>query len=272
VASVQGEPITLDEFNQQLAAMKQAQTPEAKADRSAELALLRRLIHLALIVQEARRMELDKLPEARKMVDSFARVTLREELVERVTRGVKADPKEVEEIYQAAVREWKISAALFEKGEHARSMETELGRGQSFGELAKAYLADGRATKVEDGVLLRRPAMDPAIRNVVAGMAVGSTSSVISTKSGHVIVRLEEIRFADDPAAKAKAEQIVLTNKRKEAVTTFDQALKKKYVRIDRAVLASVDFESDKPGIEALLKDRRVLAETRGEKPITVES
>lgn len=269
VASVQGEPITLSEFDQQLAAMKR-EAPGVTVDRSQELALLGRMVNLVLIAQEARRMGLDKLPEIRKTVDSNARVTLRDELVERVVKDVKADAAEVDKIYQASVREWKISAALFEKEEHARSMAGELGAGKNFVELAKTYLEQGKATKVEESVFLARAAMDPEIGKAVAGMAVGSTSPVVSTRSGLVILMLEDVRYPDNPAERAQAEQIVLTSRRKEAITAFEETLKKRYAKINRELLNSIDYESDTPGIEALLKDRRVLVEVKGEPPVTV--
>jgi parvulin-like peptidyl-prolyl isomerase len=269
VASVQGETITLSEFDQQLAAMKRA-APGVTVDRSQELALLGRMVNMVLFAQEARRMGLDKLPEIRKAVDSNARVTLRDELVERVVKDVKADAAEVDKIYRASVREWKISAALFEKEEHARSMAGELGAGKNFVELARTYLEQGKATKVEDGVFLARDAMDPEIGKAVSGMALGSTSPVISTRSGLVILMLEDMRYPDNPAERARAEQIVLTGSRKEAVTAFEETLKKKYAKINRELFNSIDYESDTPGIEALLKDRRVLVEVKGEPPVTV--
>jgi parvulin-like peptidyl-prolyl isomerase len=269
VASVQGEPITLSEFDQQLAAMKR-EAPGGTVDRSQELALLGRMVNMVLIDQEARRMGLDKLPELRKAADSNARVTLRDELVERVVKDVKADPAKVDEIYRASVREWKVSAALFEKEEHARSMAAELGAGKSFAELARAYLEQGKATKVEEGVFLARDSMDPEIGKAVSGMAVGSTSPVIPTRSGLVILLLEDMRYPDKPAERAKAEEIVLTRSRAAAVTAFEETLKKKYAKIDRELLNSIDYESDSPGIEALLKDRRALVEVKGEPPVTV--
>jgi parvulin-like peptidyl-prolyl isomerase len=263
VASVQGEPITLQDLEQERA-------PGAKADGGADLALLNRMIDLRLIAQEARRMDLDKLPEVRQMVGSFARVALREELVEKVVKDLKADPKEVEKVYRDSVAEWKISAVLFEKEEPAGRMAAEVKAGRDFGALAKAYQEKGEAGKVEDGVFLKSQAMDPAVRKAVDVLAVGSASPVISTKSGFVVLKVEGIRYPDDPAARAAAEQIVLTARRKEVVTTFDKALKEKYAKVDRALLKSLDYESDKPGIEALLTDSRVLAEIKGEKPVTV--
>jgi parvulin-like peptidyl-prolyl isomerase len=267
VATVQGEPITLDELNAQLASLRGA---EATPDTRRRLAVLDRLIHVALIAQEARRMGLDKLPEVRNVVDSQTRLMLREELVEQAVKNAKGDPKDVQKTYHASVRQWKVSAALFDKEEHARSMAAALDAGKTFGELARTYQAEGKASKVEHEVVLKRGAADPAIGAAVAALAVGATSPVVSTKSGFVIVRLEEILYPDDAVAKARAEQIVLTAARKDALTAFDKALKKKYVKIHRDVLRGIDYEADRPGFEALGKDTRVLAEIKGETPVTV--
>jgi hypothetical protein len=44
----------------------------------------------------------------------------------------------------------------------------------------------------------------------------------------------------------------------------------KKYARVNQDVLRRVDYESKNPGFEALLKDKRAVAEITGEAPITV--
>jgi parvulin-like peptidyl-prolyl isomerase len=270
VATVQGESITLDELERQMVGVSGGQRPAAKPDPQAAPAVLERMINVMLIAQEGRRMGLDALPENRKMMESQARLTLREELVERIIKDVKVEASKVEEMYRASVRQWKISAALFDREEHAQAMVAELGAGKSFADVAKAFLAEGKSSKVEEGVVLKREATDPAIGNAVAGLTVGAISPIVRTKAGLVIVRLDDVLYPDDPAARAKAEQVVLTNKRIEAVTAFDQELKKKWVKVHRDLLKSIDYEADRPGMEALLKDRRVLAEIKGEKPVTV--
>ncbi|NWG76038.1 MAG: peptidyl-prolyl cis-trans isomerase, partial [Rubrivivax sp.] len=270
VASVSGEPITLDEFKRELATVRKEKAAGEKIDRSAELDLLKRMINTRLILQEARRMDLDKVPEIKRMVDSFSRVALREELVEKITRDVKADEKEVERLYKASTREWKISAVLFESEEHAKSMEAELKAGKSFAELAKAFMAQGKAKSVEEGVSVKPELIDPQLGIVLPAMAVGSISPVVQTKSGFVVLRLDDVRYSENPAEREKAERIVLTSKRKDAVTAYDEALKKKHAKINREVLNSVDYESRTPGFNALLKDTRVVAEVKGEKPVTV--
>ncbi len=270
VASVQGEPITVEELAREVAVVRRGRPSGATVGRAEELALLNRMIDLRLIAQEARRMELDKLPELRQAIDAYARVTLRDELVGRVVKDAKADPKEVEAAYRAAVRRWKISAALFEREEPAKNLAAEVAAGKSFGEVAHAALAAGRASKVEDGVVLKREAMDPTLAKAVDGLAVGATSPVVSTPTGFVVLKLEEILYPDDPAARAAVERAALLEARKKALVRFDAALRKKYAKIDRKLLAGLDYEAETPGIEALRKDTRVLAEIRGEPPVTV--
>jgi hypothetical protein len=215
-------------------------------------------------------MGLDKLPELRQMTDANARVTLRNELVDRVVKDVKADPAEVDRIYRAAVREWKVSAVLFDKEENARGMAAELGAGKNFPELAKTYLEQGKATGVEEGIFLSRATMDPDIGKTVTAMTVGSISPVIPVRSGFVILALEDMRYPDKPAERAEAEEAVLKKNRAAAVTAFEETLRKRYAKINRELLESLNFESEKPGMDALLKDKRVLVEVKGEPPITV--
>ncbi len=270
VASVSGEPITLDELNQEIASMNKEMVTEGKADKRVELEVLKRMINTRLIVQEARRMGLDKLPEVRMMVDSFSKEALREELVAQMTRDVKADEKEVERIYRESTQEWKISAVLCEKEEDAKRIEAELKAGNDFNEVAKRFIAEGKAKKGEEGVYIKIKDMDPQLRAVAATMVVGSPSSPIQTKSGFVILRLEDTRSNENPEEKEKARQISLTNGKKQALKGYDETLKKKYVKINHEVLKSIDYEAPTPGFAVLLKDTRAVAEIKGEKPVTV--
>ena len=270
VASVNGEPITLDEFMLQIASLQQDKPPGEKVGKQEEAEVLTRMITTRLIAQEARQIGLDKLPEVRKMVESFSRVTLRDELAGKVTKGVKADEGEVEKQYAESAREWRISAVFCEQESDAKGFLAEVTTGKDFRETAKAFLADRRAKGIEEGVYLKPSAMDPQLRQVASGMAVGSISPVIRTGSGFVVLRLEDVRTAEDPAARERARQVVLTKAKLEAVRAYNEALKTKYVKIHDTVLKSIDFEASSPGMEALRKDTRVLAEIKGEQPVTV--
>jgi len=119
VATVNDEPITLDEFNQELATLHQGIGEDQKAEKEKLSELLKRLINTRLIIQEARRMGLDELKELKERADVFARQTLRDELLERQVKNIKPDEKEVEILYREAIKEWKIKSILFEKEEDA---------------------------------------------------------------------------------------------------------------------------------------------------------
>jgi parvulin-like peptidyl-prolyl isomerase len=260
VATVAGEPITLDELNRDLAS--------ASGGRKSEV--LGRLINVSLVVQEGKRIGLDELPEIRNMVDAFSKVTLREELLERRVKDIKVDEKEVEKLYRESIKEWKITSLLFEKEEAAKKMAEEIKAGKNFNELSKRYVAEGKAKEGERGEWLKVKDISPQIVNAVSKMKAGSVSPIIPIKSGFVILRLEEIRHTEDPEAMRQAKEEALKRKKVQVLKDYSNALIKKNAKVNQDVLKRVDYESKTPGFEALLKDKRAVAEIAGESPITV--
>jgi parvulin-like peptidyl-prolyl isomerase len=270
VATVNNEPITLDEFNQELATIHQGIGEDQKAEKEKISGLLNRLINTRLIIQEARRMGLDELKELKERVDVFARQTLRDELIERQVKNIKPDEKEVERLYREAIREWKIKSVLFEKEEDAKAMENALKGGKGFDEALKKSLSDRKGKGSEEGNYLKEKELLPEIAEAVSKMKIGSTSSVVKIKTGFVIFKLEDVRFPEDPKVKEQVRMELLRQKQKEAFAKNEKALKAKSVKVNDPLLKSLDFESKEQGFEKLLKDKRAVAEIKGEKPITV--
>ena len=85
------------------------------------------------------------------------------------------------------------------------------------------------------------------------------------------LLKLEDIRYPKDKAAREQAEKEALQAK-KTAVPEkrTRRGCRKKYVKIDQKLVDSLDFESAEPGFEKLRADDRVLATVKGEKPVTV--
>jgi len=270
VATVNDEPITLDEFNQELATIHQGIEEDQKAEKEKLSGLLKRLINTRLIIQEARRMGLDELKELKERGDVFARQTLRDELIERQVKNIKPDEKEVERLYRGAIKEWKIKSVLFEKEEDAKAMEDALKGGKGFGETLKKSLSDKKGKGSEEGNYLKEKELLPEIAEAVSKMKIGSTSSIVKIKTGFVIFKLEDVRFPEDPKVKEKVRMGLLRQKQKEVFAKYEKALKAKCVKVNDPLLKSIDFESKEQGFEILLKDKRAVAEIKGEKPITV--
>ena len=270
VAMVNDEPITLEEFGQELAALNKGKGTKEKPDKKDEADLLNRVINSRLMVQEGRRIGLDDLPDARDLVDVFSKVTLREMLVERQLKNVKADEKGVERLYRDFVKEWKITSILIEKEEEAKKAEEALKGGKSFDELVKKLIENGKAKGGEEKNYFKKKDLDPQISEVLSKMEVGSISPIVPIKNGFVILKVEDIRYPDNPEAREKAKQEGIALEKGKALKEYISALLKKYSVIRQKVLDSVDYEAKEPGFEALLKDERVVAEIKGEKPITV--
>jgi parvulin-like peptidyl-prolyl isomerase len=269
VATVNDEVITLKEFKEELASLQEAGSKKGSQGKE-EGELLKRLINARLIIQEARRMGLDELKELKERVEVFSRVTLREELIERYIKDIKPDEKEVEKAYRESIKMLKIKSILFEKEENAKKMEGEIKSGKDFDEVLKKFLADKLGKGSQEPEYLKAKDLLPPIAEAVSKMKVGTVSPVIPIDSRFFILKLEDIRFHDDPMAKEQARQEVLLKKQQEAVIQYDKDLKKKYVKVNEGLFKSLDFESKEPGFEKLLKDKRAVAEIKGENPITV--
>ncbi len=270
VATINGEPITLEEFNQELSMLSEGTGGNEKVAKEKRIELLKRLINTRLIIQEARRMGLDELKELKERVDVFSKVALRDELMERQIKNIKPDENEVEKIYRESIKELKVKSISFEKEEDARRMEGAVREGKDFDETLKNFAADKKGKASEEGDYLKYKSLLPEIAGAVSKMKIGSISPVIRIRSGFVIFKLEDIRFPDDPLVKERVRLEVLGRKQKEAFEKYDRTLRTKYAKVNEVLLESLDFESKDPGFEKLLKDKRVLAEIKGEKPITV--
>ena len=176
----------------------------------------------------------------------------------------------MEKVYKESIKEWKIKSILLDKEENAKKMESEFKAGKNFDEVLKKFLADKLGKGGQEAEYLKGKDLLPPVAEAVSRMKVGTVSPIIPIKSGFVILKLEDIRFPDDPMAKEQARLEALRKKQKDAVIQFDKSLKKKYVKVNEGLLKSLDFESKEPGFDKLIKDKRVVAEIKGENPITV--
>lgn len=264
VAMVNDEPIPYDELKQNLGSVREGE------DQKKEGEILRRLVNTRLLVQEGKRIGLDRLPNIKKDAAAFARITLREELMFRHLKNLKPSEKEIDKVYREATKEWKISSILFEKEEDAKKTEENIQKGKPFEEIFAQSVGDGSAKATAEGRYFREKDLVPEIANAVTKLKVGEVSPIVPIKSGFVISKLEDIRVTENAEAKEWAKHEALRLKQKDALSRYDKELKKKYAKINEKVLDGIDFEAKEPGFDKLLNDKRVVAEIQGERPITV--
>lgn len=271
LAMVNGEPLTLEEFDRALAEIHGAMMDNATQSRPNPSQLLDRLINVRLILQEARNIGLDELPEVQSALKLFREDTLRGMLYGYHVRNIREpDKKAVEKLYRKAVKEVKVTSVLFEKEEDGKRLEAEVRAGGDFDELANRMIAAGEAKGSMEGQYLKFESLGPEVATTVSSMKKGEVSALMRIGKKFSLLKLEEIRYPKDAAARAQAEKDALQAKKTAALQAYTEKLRKKYVTIDRKRIDSLDYESPEPGFEKLLADDRTLAKMKGEKPVTV--
>jgi hypothetical protein len=270
VATVNGESIPLGELFMEL---------EPSADRThllqgygspKDFELLDRLIVVRLVVQEAATMGLGEAPEIQKQLDVAARAILREVLLEGLVKDVTPDAAAVEEQYKELAREWKTASLLFADEALAKAARAELANGKDYAEVAAKAVA-AKAAKIE-GNDEYHPRKDylPEVAAALATLGVGQVSPVVAIQAGFVVVKVVDIRYPDNPEARAEAVKRVLGEQQQTVLKAHDEASRREYVVVHKAVLDGLDYEAAQPGVDALLKDTRVVAEVKGGAPVTV--
>ena len=273
VATVNDEPITLEEFNRAIAASHAARPGTKTAGRIDYSKIINRIINTRLIVLEARNIGLDDLPEIRKMVADSSQETLIKLLLEGYVKDIKPDQDEVEKIYREMVKEWQISSVRFKTEKLARNFEAKIKGGNNFEEALKNVLGEGIAEEGEVGQYLKDEDLAPQVAQVVSKMEIGSISPVVAIgEKGFIILRLEGERFPEeeDAGAMKRARRQVLNQARGKAARDYYQDLRKKYVKVNEELIDGLDYESEEPGFDSFLEDKRVIAEISGEQSVTV--
>jgi parvulin-like peptidyl-prolyl isomerase len=271
LAAVNGEPVALEDLRRQLDAIHEGLADNATAPRLNPMDLLNRMINVHLVVQEAHTIGLDELPEVKTAVEVYGKEALRAMLFGNHVRDIRRpDGKEADRRYREAVKEVKLASILLEKEEDAKRMEAEVKAGGAFEAIAKRMIDAGEARGSAEGEYMKLQALLPEVAAAVSAMKKGEVSSPLKIGKGHSLVKLQDIRFPEDPDAKAKAEWEALQAKRTAALKTYVDKLKKKYVTVNEKLLKELDYDSPEPGIDNLLKDPRSVAEVKGEKPVTV--
>jgi parvulin-like peptidyl-prolyl isomerase len=279
VATVNGDKITLEDLRDAIAETHLAKEGE-KQDEVTQTAkidfgvLLKRLINVQLIVQEASNMGLDELPEIKQEIDNFSKVTLRSLLREEIWKDLTLNEKEIEKLYRASVDEVKITLVPFKAEKDAKKAAAEIKAGKSFDNVTAQAVKDKKALGLEAGAFFKVEELAPEIQTLLPKMKPGAISPVRKInrggKSVYAFFRLEEKRTTESTLAKEEARKKVQEEGRAVAVSKYLRSLYKTGVKTDVKLVESLDYGLKGQGLEKLMADQRVVVEIAGDKPVTV--
>lgn len=280
VAMVNNEAITVDDLRDSIASIHEGKSEDKKGEtRQAAkidfMELLQRLIDGALIIQEARAIGLDELPEVQNSLDVFRQVTLRGMVRGEIVGNAKADDAKVEKRYREMIREVKTDTAFFEKEADAKKAARAIKAGKSFDAMLAEGKKDGTIKGSDVGNFLKIKDLSPSIASALSTMKVGSVSPVTKivlggNKTYFAVLRFNEERYPENPETREQARRIVLEEARTDAFDKAYKSLSKKYAKTNKKLLESLDYSPQGPGLEKLMEDQRIVAEIKGGKPVTV--
>jgi peptidyl-prolyl cis-trans isomerase C len=244
VATVNGDPITLSEFQERFS--RSGIKPEHDTELDIKVEFLNRLIERKMLLFEAQRMRIKVgLPEINKKMEALRNEygkdikdflasegvdfekwksdIWEETMIERlialeVNRRISVTPSEVRRYYQANPEEFekpeqvRVRQIVVATEEEAKKVEESLQNGTDFATLAREK---STAPEAEHGGDLGYFAMGdmPAEFNVVFGLPKGGVSEIVKSPYGFHIFKLEEKRRAGkrglDEVSKAITEKLL---------------------------------------------------------------
>jgi len=270
VAMVNEEPITMEELTMVLSMAHEGRDETTTSGTMHYERALQRLITTRLIVQEARSMGLDELPEVREMFDTFSKRTLRDNLSKDLVKDIVVDEADVERQYREAIKEYTMRSVMFPNEEAAQAMVDAVAAGKRYADLAEAALASGAARGSREAETVKAADLNPEIVEELKGAEPGTVCQPVAVGSGFVVFKIEDIRYVDSAETKQQVRQDLLGKAQTKELIKQNQKLSKKYLTFNEKLIKSVDFNADRAGMEKLLKDKRVLVQVKGDTPITV--
>ncbi len=303
VASVNGDPITVGEFNRVLIklhnSLKGKETgKKATAERIDYAGVLDRLINVSLAGHEAKRIGLDQLPMVKVAIKAYSDRALEKMIRPDNLQGVKPDPILERNIYRAQVEEFRIKSAVFDIKQFAEETQTDIHTqkaideqkraadllnqwagnvkpGDSFDKVVKAAIKRGFAVGNLKGVYVKKSKMPPPVAAIVSRMRVGQTSPMLRAGvNKFVILQLLGVRYpGGDKKAMEVAKRQATAIASAERVDEYLRKLEKKYLTLNVGLIHSLDkldYTSKSFNLYKLEEDKRVLAVVKGGEPVTV--
>ena len=206
LASVNGRPVpslSLENIVRQIEA--QGAEPGQEGGPPDRERILRELIDLEILTQEAEKRKLDEQPDIAAALQLQYTQTMANAYLAAIGDEMEITDEELRAEYErqtadSAENEYRASHILLESEEDARGVIAELADGAAFETLAEERSTDPSGANGGDLGWFRADAMVPEFVEAVAAMEVGDTSEApVSSDFGFHVIRLDDRRGAALP-------------------------------------------------------------------------
>ncbi|MGM0679874.1 MAG: peptidylprolyl isomerase, partial [Pseudomonadota bacterium] len=203
VAVVNGEPISQETYERYLKYRSQQQNGESgEVDREA---LINELVNRQLLLQEAKKQDLDENPEIAFRIKQLKADALIQALIQKQAQSNPISEDELKKEYEQRIaasddKEYKASHILLKSEQEAKDVIRELDSGAVFADVAKAKSTGPTAKNGGDLGWFSANQMVPPFTRAVANMEKGSYSKTpVKTQFGWHVIKLEDERKVTPP-------------------------------------------------------------------------
>jgi peptidyl-prolyl cis-trans isomerase C len=246
LAKVGNWTLTLSDFKDRLAALKQAVPNYDINNTEQNKLILEELVRQELLVQEAEKKGLDKNKDIQQAVNEFRRTLLVREIAGQLTKDIKVTDEEAKEYYDAnkadfaEPTQWRVREIVVDTEGEANSILADLKNGADFVEKVKEKSKSKSAW--QKGDLGFKTDFDfPKMKEVVSALKVGDISSVFKGPEGYYIVKLEEKKGGEPQPFENIKEDIIngltLLKQQKAILAHLDELRKKTDIQVNTNLL-----------------------------------
>ncbi len=262
IAIVDDEPITNKELEYAI------QIAHSREDLSSARALrisnyLDKIINDKLIIQEARRMNMEQYPEVQQSIQTYI---TRESVIklynEEIAKKINLSEDAIKNYYKENYERFALNIIESNSEEEAGRILEQLYRGDDFMEYAFQYSSHSSKKEKQEVVLTRRT-LNPNFRKAILKLKPGEFSKVVAVKDKFYILKLIRREKAD--LAKLEKNRKKVTNgankaKEKELSERFVERLRERaHLNINKELFSSIKLKGNEAEKERWLKDKRTL-------------
>ena len=195
-AKVDGETITVKDFNDRIAKLPKQYQDIVKAQKRN---YLDDLIMEKLLYKKALKAGIDKDRETQEIISEATKKIIIAKLVEKeVEKVAKISDEEVRKYYDEHSEEfmlperWRASHILVETPEEANAIKQKLAQGASFEELAREKSKDATAKIGGDIGYFSKGQLVPEFEEECFKLQVGEVGNVVKTQFGYHVIKLTD--------------------------------------------------------------------------------
>jgi len=224
---------------------------------------MQKVIDDRLIVQEARRMGVEKSPEMQEKIHAYV---LRESVVrlynEEIVEKAKVTEEEIIDYYRNNYERYRLEMIELPSGKDAGEILVKLKQGQNFEEYSNKYPAHLYKKEGQD-LIITRNEVSPLIGGAVSGLQPGEFSDVLMVNDNFYIVKLISREEAPPDGFEENREKIEAFLRQQKIKHKSDEYLshlrQKASISINDEILTAIKLDKGKEERDKWSEDERLL-------------